>query len=63
MINFFELYQNSTKMERERKKDKDGKKSQACHSHCDKIRIFVQKFKFSITLFLAGKFKFTVGVD
>ena len=45
------------------KKIKMVKKSQACHSHCDTIRIFVQIFKFSITLFLAGKFKFTVGVD
>ena len=32
-------------------------------THCGKIQIFVQKIKFSIITFLAGKFKFNVGVD
>ena len=32
-------------------------------AHCGKIQIFVQKIKFSIIPFLAGKFKFNVGLD
>ena len=34
-----------------------------CVAHCGKIPIFVQEIKFSIIPFLAGKFKFNVGVD
>ena len=32
-------------------------------AHCGKITIFVQKIKFSIIPFLAGKFKFNVGIE
>ena len=55
MINFFELYQNSTKMERERKKDKDGKKKSSMPFTLLQNPDFCSKINFSINPIYGGK--------